>query len=223
MTVCSAPCWALCLPTCCRWGSLHSSILTVINITVSYKFYFLLFYFAETQHQVAGHQPEDICQVSWCFLFGPACFFICMSLGLCLRNFFLKENGILMSMVTNNVLYSLVDHCIKIVIEYGSVFAVPVVTRRRRRWCVRRARWRRRCWRSSWSAWSPGSCWISSVSSVSVSCLYFHTSVANDFSQVDMNSDFFETRHNFLNARIAQLSKTWESSADLMLLTAMVQ
>lgn len=129
-----------------------------------------------------GHLSSEL----WCFFV-----WLCMCFCLYITGFVLQN--ILMSMVTNNVFYSLVDHCIKILIGYGSVFVVPVVTMRRRRWCVRRARWPKRCWRSSWSAWSPGSCWIFSVSSVSVPCLYFHTSVANDFSQVDMNSNFFDT------------------------------
>lgn len=68
----SAPCWARCLPTCCRSGSHYApnlsatkkwSWFTLVSV-VTRLHGRLLFHFTETDCEVAGHQPEDICQVS---------------------------------------------------------------------------------------------------------------------------------------------------------------
>lgn len=70
MTVYSAPCWARCLLTCCRSETRCAPHLCqkkgaqLTAFTVSRFYGLLLFHFAETECEVAGHQPEDICQVS---------------------------------------------------------------------------------------------------------------------------------------------------------------
>lgn len=70
MTVYSAPCWVPCLLTCCRSESHYAANLSAKKgaeltvFTVSRFHGLLLFHFAETECEVAGHQPEDICQVS---------------------------------------------------------------------------------------------------------------------------------------------------------------
>lgn len=154
--------------------------------------------------------------VKWALMF-----FVSMCFCLCITGFVLKN--ILMSMATNKVVYSLVDHCIKIFNWVWICFC-----------------------RGSGDDEEEVVCQESQVTqemleeqlvrlvtrelldllckfSFCVLTLFSYKRGKRFFTSWYEFYLFWNMMQNFLSARFAQLSKTWKSSVDLMLLSVMVK